>query len=103
MGKNRESPGETGRVGRSVFISKFNSSQRSTNSDIDSEQHETSQKSICASPHPNCSSLEDGVDIAGVEKNHFAGSFSGSEDDVSDDISFRERLADWCLECFFFM
>ena len=73
----------------------FNPSQRSFNSDTDSEQHEPPQKSTCTSPHSNCSSLHDSADIAGVGGNHFTGSSSDSDDDVLDDISFCEGLADW--------
>ena len=73
----------------------FNPSQRSTNSDTESEQHEPPQKSICTSPHPNCPSLHDRDDIASAGGNHFTGSSSDSEDDVSDNSSFREGLADW--------
>ena len=73
----------------------FNPSLRSSNSDTDVEQHEPPQKSTCTSPHSNCSSLHDTADIAGVGGNHFTGSSSDSDDDVLDDISFREGLADW--------
>ena len=59
------------------------------------EQHELPQKSTCTSPHSNSSSLHDTADIAGVGGDHFTGSSSDSDDDVLDDISFREGLADW--------